>query len=169
MDHIQYWISNKYLWIPFYAFLLGLIIYKYKKKAILIIVLLIGLITVADQTSRTFKYGVERFRPCREESTHQPKPHLVENHCGGKYGFFSAHSANSFAVAFYVGCLLLPFYSKARRYLLIWAAVVAYSRIYLGVHYPSDIFVGAIFGCLYGWLFFKLFTLFERRLFKKAA
>lgn len=168
MDPIQYWISNKFFWIPFYAFLLGLVIYRYKKKAILIVVLMAGLIGAADQTSQFFKYGVERYRPCRTESTHLPIPHIVENHCGGKYGFFSAHSSNSFAIAMFVGCLLLPFYGKARSYLLLWAGIVAYSRIYLGVHYPSDIFVGALFGMLYGWLFYKLFSLLDKNLVESS-
>lgn len=167
MDPIQKWISDKYIWIPFYALLLAGVIYKYKKKAVLIVVLLIGLIAATDQTSRAFKYGVGRYRPCRPESTHMPKPHTVEKHCGGKFSFYSAHASNTFGLAVFIGSLLLPLIKGARKYLLIWAAIVTYSRVYLGVHYPSDITIGAITGMFYGWLFFKLFIWLEAKVYKR--
>ena len=134
-------------------------------KFFLIIFLLIGLITVADQTSRAFKYGVGRYRPCRTESTHQPKPHLVKGHCGGKYGFYSAHAANTFAIAMFIGSLLIPIVKKAKYILLIWAGIVAYSRVYLGVHYPSDITIGALSGFFYGWLFLLIFHKLSAKFF----
>jgi len=164
MDSIQFWISDKYVWIPFYILLLVGIVYHYKKKSILIVFMVAGLVTVSDQSSQFFKYGVGRYRPCRTESIHQPKPHLVKNHCGGKYSFYSAHASNSFAIALFLGSLLIPVVRKSKRYLLVWAAIVAYSRIYLGVHYPSDILFGALSGSLYGWLFWKFYNYLDSKL-----
>jgi len=164
MDLIQYWISNKYFWIPFYIFLFVGIVYHYKKKSIIIIFMVAGLVTVSDQSSQIFKYGVGRYRPCRTESTHQPKPHLVNEHCGGKYSFYSAHASNSFAIALFLGYFLTPLVRRARYYLLFWATIVAYSRIYLGVHYPSDIIAGALSGLLYGWLFWKAYNYLDFKL-----
>ena len=169
MDSIQYWISDKYIWIPFYIILLFAIIYQYKKKSIIIILMVVGLISVVDQSSQAFKYGVGRYRPCRLESTHQPKPHIVNKHCGGKFSFYSAHASNSFAIAFFLGCLLTPVFRYAKRYLLIWATIVAYSRIYLGVHYPADIFFGALSGLFYGWVFWKLYNYIESKLQPKNS
>ena len=126
-----------------------------------------GLVTVSDQSSQVFKYEVGRYRPCRPESTHQSKPHLVKNHCGGKYSFYSAHASNSFAIALFLGCLLTPLVRQAKNYLLVWAAIVAYSRIYLGVHYPSDVFVGALSGLFYGWLFWKAYRYLDSKLSAK--
>tara|TARA_B100001173_G_C16019689_1_gene561439 strand:+ start:1274 stop:1789 length:516 start_codon:yes stop_codon:yes gene_type:complete len=169
MDTVQYWISNKYIWIPLYVLLLIFIILHYKKKSIVIVLMMVGLITVCDQSSQFFKYGVGRYRPCRTESAHQPKPHLVNDHCGGKYGFYSAHASNSFAIALFIGYLLTPFARNSKKYLLVWAAVVAYSRVYLGVHYPSDIIVGSFMGLLYGWLFYKGFTFFNLKLMQSNS
>ena len=166
MDNIQYWISNKYVWIPFYLLLIIGILYHYKKKSIIILILLAGLITVSDQTSQIFKYGVSRYRPCRTESFHKPKPHIVKNHCGGKFSFYSAHASNSFAIALFFGLLLKPILRRSKSYLIIWATVVAYSRIYLGVHYPSDIIFGSFVGSLYGWSFYKIFIFINVKLSK---
>ena len=161
MDFIQFWISDKYIWIPFYILLLVGVICHYRRKSILIVVMVAALVTLSDQSSQVFKYGVGRYRPCRGESMHQPKPHLVKNHCGGKYSFYSAHASNSFAIALFLGFLLTPVVKRSKSILIFWAAIVAYSRIYLGVHYPSDILVGTFFGITYGWLFWKLFQFIE--------
>ena len=157
MDPVQYWISNKFIWIPFYAFLLFLLFKHYKKRAVLAVVFIVTLITSTDQLSGFSKRYAGRYRPCREESWHRPRPHLVDNHCGGAYGFFSAHASSAFGLAVFVGTLLMPVFNHARKYMLFWAAIVAYSRVYLGVHYPSDIFVGALVGLFLGFLFTALF------------
>lgn len=166
LDPIMKFISGKLTWLPLYLFLLYLIIRQYGKKVLLIIGVVIVLITASDQLSQAFKYGFKRYRPCQELSSHAPKPHIVDNKCGGFYGFYSAHSSNSFAIAFFLGSLLLPLYRQARVLLLFWAGVVAYSRVYLGVHYPADITVGAIFGVALGWLFQFFYFKVEERLYK---
>ena len=74
----------------------------------------------------------------------------------GRYGFFSGHAANSMAAAVFAGLLLKPYYKKLIFILLLWSTFVAYSRIYVGVHYPLDIVCGMIFGALSGFGFYKL-------------
>ena len=84
--------------------------------------------------------------------------------CGGKYGFFSAHAANTMAIAVFFSYLL----RKNTRYivtlLLCWSIIVSYSRIYLGVHFPGDVLVGWIFGILLATLYYFLFLYTEKRL-----
>jgi undecaprenyl-diphosphatase len=132
------------------------VIYQYRKKAILLIVLTAALVATTDQVSRSFKYSIERYRPCRPESNHLPKPHVIKEHCGGKFGFFSAHASNTFGIAIFFGSLLIPLVKHSKYILLIWAAIVAYSRIHLGVHYPIDIVCGALCGILFGWIYTKI-------------
>ena len=74
----------------------------------------------------------------------------------GKYGFFSGHSSNSMAAAVFAGLMLKPYFKNLIFILLFWSAVVAYSRIYVGVHYPIDILCGMTFGAISGFIFYKL-------------
>ena len=150
-DGVMWWISAKYTWIPFYACILGWLIYKYRLRSLVIIVSIVLLITASDQGSvHLFKNVFERLRPC-----HNPElkdlVHLVNNRCGGLYGFVSSHAANSFALASF----LIPLFRQRwfTAVLITWAVLVGYSRIYLGVHYPFDIIAGASFGCLVGYIF----------------
>ena len=83
----------------------------------------------------------------------------VKSSCGGYYGYFSGHASNSFAMAtFFV--VLFAGHFKLLRWLFVVAAFVAYSRIYIGVHYPLDVISGTFFGVLSGWLFAKLYLRF---------
>jgi undecaprenyl-diphosphatase len=89
------------------------------------------------------------------------KIHLVNNYCGGKYGFVSSHAANSFAFA-----IITSLFLKNRIVfwiLLIWASIISYSRIYLGLHFPLDVSVGALFGIFSAILFYKICNLIIRR------
>ena len=120
------------------------------------------LILMTDQTTNLFKNVlVCRYRPCHNlEYGHLV--HLVGDHCGGKHGFFSGHSSNSFAIAMFVAQLLRG--RKTMFFILLWAAIVAYSRVYNGVHYPSDIVAGAMAGMLFGYLCSKLYLISGKKL-----
>ena len=151
-DFAMYWISNKYIWIPLYAWLIWVVIRKYKYKSIVIILTTIIVIAASDQGSvHLFKNNFERLRPC-----HEPElaglVHTVKDKCGGSFGFISSHASNSFALAIF----LIPFIRRKYKYfplfIITWAVVVSYSRVYLGVHYPGDIICGAIFGAMIGYL-----------------
>ncbi|MEQ8908566.1 MAG: phosphatase PAP2 family protein [Vicingaceae bacterium] len=150
-DQIMSFISGKVEWAPLYLILLVLLIVKYKRQSWWLLLAVGVAIALSDQISvKVFKEGFERFRPCHNLDLKEIV-HLVNNKCGGKYGFVSSHASNSFSLATLLGLLLQRKTSKWALILLwFWAAVVSYSRIYLGVHYPSDVMGGALLGVLIG-------------------
>ncbi|TLP80364.1 phosphatase PAP2 family protein [Maribacter sp. ACAM166] len=162
-DNFFQFISHKLSAIPLYLFLLILTYRKFGLKRTLVLLVSVALlITVTDQFSNFFKYGVARLRPCHDSEI-APIMRLVKSYCGGQYGYFSAHAANSFAIAVFFGSVLQSSIKYIAVCLVIWAALVAYSRIYIGVHFPLDIITGALLGSLFGWLFVKLFIFSLRK------
>jgi len=158
-------ITHKFTFVPLYAILLFLLYRKFGLKALLIFVVVVALmITFTDQITNVFKRGFERRRPCGAEGIID-KVRLVAAYCG-KYGFFSGHSSNSMAAAVFAGLMLKPFYKNLIFVLLGWSAIVAYSRIYVGVHYPLDIVCGLTFGAISGFMFYKLATFLINRFVK---
>lgn len=149
-------ITNKLTFIPLYALLLFLIYKRLGLKALLLIVVVVAImITFTDQVTNLFKYVIaKRPRPCREDEL-QGIMRFIAPRCG-RYGFFSGHSANSMVVAVFAGLILKPYYKNLIFILLFWSAIVAYSRIYVGVHYPLDIICGMTFGAIAGLGFYKL-------------
>lgn len=152
-DSIMWAFSGKLTWIPLYLIVLIYIIYKYKKKSILIILSFLVLVLLTDQACTILKYGVKRYRPTHNLLI-QHTVHTLKGYLGGQYSFVSAHAANSFGFATLTGCLLRPHFRNLIWILYIWAAAVSYSRIYLGVHYPSDIICGGILGISLAMLIF---------------
>ena len=151
-DFIWLSITDKKSSIPLYIFLIYYIYKKFSNKEFLkYLILVIILIVLTDQASGFFKDFFQRLRPCYDQEINS-FIRIVKEGCGGLYGFFSAHAANTFAVAtfFY---FTLKRYSKNFKYLFLWAAIVSYSRIYVGVHFPFDIIFGACFGTVLGYLF----------------
>ncbi|TBN04890.1 phosphatase PAP2 family protein [Hyunsoonleella flava] len=154
-DNLWLIITNKLTFIPLYAVLLFLLYKKFGAKSLLVFVIVVALmITFTDQITNVFKRGFERPRPCGNQSINDAM-RMVAAYCG-KYGFFSGHSSNSMAAAVFAGLALRPYYKNLIFILLFWSAVVAYSRIYVGVHYPLDIICGMTFGAISGYLFYKL-------------
>ncbi len=148
LDFIMFWASNKGIWAPFYAFLIYLFFLHYKKTGWILVGLTFLLVAISDQsTVHLFKEVFMRLRPCHDPSL-AGLVRLPDDHCGGQYGFISSHASNSFAVAVFVGYFLGKKIRHFMTVMLIWAALVSYSRIYMGVHYPSDVIVGAIWGSL---------------------
>ncbi len=143
-----FWIlvSEKWFWIPLYIIFLYFLYKNFNKKSLFYILLFVALgITASDQIANIFKFGFERLRPCHDPSL---EGLLREVKCGGKFGFYSAHSSNSFFVATYLTILLGKKIKQLPYFLFVWAAIVAYSRVYLGMHFPGDIIIGAIMGIL---------------------
>ena len=148
-------ITNKLTFIPLYALLLFFIYKKYGLRPLLLMVLVISvMITFTDQITNVFKDGFMRARPCRADGV-SDLARFVAERCG-KYGFFSGHSSNSMAAAVFGGLILRPYFKNLIFILLFWSFIVAYSRIYVGVHYPLDIICGMAFGALSGIMFYKL-------------
>lgn len=147
----QFWLymSEPYFWVPLYLMLFLVIIHNFNFRQIVLIFLCIGLCFFATDylVSHFIKPVVKRIRPCHIQEI-QSHIRLVKETCGGKYTFFSSHAANTFGLAFLLGRILYPKYPYAIYLLIIWSSLVAYSRIYLGVHYPLDVLIGAIYGIL---------------------
>ena len=162
-DHLMWAVSDLRLWIPLYLFFLFIIQRRWGWRGLGIAVPVIaGMIYCADSGSvMLFKETVQRLRP-----SHVPELadaiHLLPGadgmlYRGGTYGFVSSHASNHFAIAlFMIGVLRgVPRWSAVA--LLLWAGLIAYSRVYVGVHYPGDVAAGALYGAAVGILFSFLF------------
>ncbi|EAQ37772.1 PAP2 superfamily protein [Dokdonia sp. MED134] len=153
----QFWliVTNKLSSIPLYALLLFFIYKQYGIKGTLITVVCVALlITGVDQLANAFKHGFMRPRPCRVAAFETTIRYIAER-CG-RYGYYSAHAGNSMAVAVFAGLALRRSYKNLIFFLLFWSAVVGYSRIYVGVHYPGDVLTGWIIGAAIGYGLYKL-------------
>lgn len=155
LDFLMYWFSDRYIWFPFYGLIIAFIVWKLRWRAIHTLVAIISVIITADRfTSGFMKPYFQRLRPCHEESI-QGIINMIAG-CGGQYGFVSSHAANSFGFAMITWLIFRDKYPQF-GYIFLWAIPVSYSRIHLGVHYPSDVIIGAIVGMIIAWLIFKLY------------
>ena len=164
--------SNIIVYIAFLEFFLrrkGFKSYKTKTLDIIYIVFIVLLmILISDQSANIFKDSFQRLRPCYDELI-KDSVRLVKEGCGGKHGFFSAHASNSFSLAVFFGLLFKDFSKYPIYFTLIFASLISYSRVYLGVHYPLDIIFGALFGMINGLVIYsvherilKSFNLFNK-------
>jgi len=134
-------------WIPLYGLIVAWLIWRWGRHSVGALVVIALAITAADQfASSLVKPLVGRLRPCHDALI-STQVHTIAG-CGGQYGFISSHAANTFALAMLVFLLSRPFpeHRLLGWAMFAWAGLVTYSRIYAGVHYPTDVLCGALAG-----------------------
>jgi undecaprenyl-diphosphatase len=157
LDAVMRGASNMLVWFPLYALFLFLLWKRWGKRAFFwSLPLLAVMIWCTDSGSvLLFKETVHRLRPCQAPNV-RDYVRAVDG-CGGLYGFVSSHASNHFGIAAFMIGILQGTPRWTMWALLGWAALIGYSRIYLGLHYPADIFIGGLYGAAIGWIFFLIF------------
>ena len=173
---VFFWIvSQIWTWLPLYIFILWMLVKKFGKHSWISILLFFLIIFCTDQTCNILKNNVKRHRPSHTEAiaddiqlVRKPNGHY---YYGGQYGFPSAHAANSMALA--IAVFLFFGKEKKKRWILpamiAWSLLLAYSRIYLGVHFPLDILVGFLVGGCWAWLLSRLYHHFQKKISEKSS
>jgi undecaprenyl-diphosphatase len=157
-DVVLPYFRDSVFWAPLYIFMLAFVALNYGKKGWWWSIAFICTVAIADMvSSRLFKEGFERLRPCKDPFFME-QVRLLLKYCSGGYSFTSSHAANHFGIATFVS---LTFYSAFGRWIFIsylWAFFISYAQVYVGVHYPLDIAGGAGIGTLAGLLTARVFN-----------
>lgn len=141
---------DKYVWVPFYIFLIAYFNINYGLKGLAVTLMVILTITISDQTSSSLiKETVERLRPCKQEAI-ASEARLLIGHCGAGFSFTSSHATNHFALAGFIATLLGTRWGWVAPAIYIWAFIVSYAQVYVGVHFPFDVLAGGILGTVIG-------------------
>ena len=153
-------ITDKFTFLPLFILIIFFLFKKNGTKGLLVILLFISvLILFTDQFTNVVKDFTQRLRPCRLDEL-QGLLRDIDIRCG-KYGFFSAHAANSISVTiFIINCVDDSVKIFLKPVLILWVMIFSYSRIYLGVHYPLDTIFGLSFGIFSGFLFKYIYNYF---------
>lgn len=158
LDTLLPFCREKWAWAPLYLFLLVFLPLNFGKKGWILLLALVCAVGLADMTSSSLiKKNVRRLRPCNN-------PALVVQArvpCGSGYSFTSSHAANHFAAAFFIIGILGHHRRWIRPAALVWAGLISFSQVYVGVHYPLDVLAGALLGGLIGWCSVKTLVLFR--------
>ena len=151
-DSVLPWWREANAWVPLYLFFIVFIFLNFKQKAIPWILFVVITLTISDQLSSTLiKNWVARPRPCKDEFL-QSQVRLLLNNCSGGFSFPSSHATNHFGFAMFIFLTLKPILKKWSWLFFVWAASICYGQVYVGVHYPADVFCGTILGCMIGYL-----------------
>ncbi len=161
LDVLMFNISKIWIWIPLYLGVIAFIVKKWKQESIWILLSLIICFALTDQLTNLIKEIFGRLRPSHEPAL-AGLVHHVQGYLGGKFSFVSGHAANVFGFALLSALIIKnTIYSWA---IFFWAVAVAYSRIYLGVHYPLDILGGMSLGMGIATIIFLIWNRFQKKL-----
>lgn len=153
-DGLWLFITHQFNWAPFFLVIFYLLYSKIGIRNFIIAILFIAvLVLICDQTANFFKESVQRLRPCNDEEI-KGIIRIVKD--SETFSYFSGHATNSMATTVFV-FLILKKYFKYAFLLFLFPLIFAYSRIYLGLHFPLDILSGYIFGATFGFLFYKIY------------
>jgi undecaprenyl-diphosphatase len=154
-DSLWLAVTSPLYWLPFFAIILLLLQKQLGgRKLLYFIGFTAVLILISDQSANLFKWYFHRIRPCNVEDL-KASIHVVKS--SSSFGFYSAHASNSMAAILFVYLVLRKKFTTTYG-LFLFPLLFAYSRIYIGVHYPLDIFTGYAFGAIYGYLCYRLYS-----------
>jgi undecaprenyl-diphosphatase len=155
-DGIWLLITKQINWIPFFLILLFILYKKLGTKKLGIAVLILAaLITFTNEITDVIKFSIQRIRPCND-LTLMGLIRVVKD--SDTFSYFSGHASNSTAAMMFVFLILRKHY-KYSYLIFLYPVIFAYSRIYLGLHFPLDIISGFVFGSLTGFLFYRFYSI----------
>ena len=156
-DSIMPFLRQPLFWLPLYLFIILFAIYNFQKKAAVWIGWMILTVVLTDTiSSHFFKPLFGRLRPCNNpELTDSIR--LLVDHCGQNGSFTSSHATNHFGIAVFIFMTLDKVWGKFNYLFILWAAVISFAQVYVGVHFPFDVIGGAILGSSIGYLTAKRF------------
>jgi membrane-associated phospholipid phosphatase len=158
LDLVIPFFRNQWFWAPLYLFLLIYLPYRFGARGFIWCAMFLLAFMCSDQATVTFiKPYFHRVRPCNNPYLEGIVRVLVPRSAG--FSFPSAHSANHFSIGMFMAVTLGRIAKWVKPTAIIWATVVAYSQVYVGVHYPIDIACGGILGATIGYCVGKLFNL----------
>lgn len=158
-DALLPWLRNKYIWLPLYMFILSFLVINFRTKGFIYFLGLLLVVGLCDQgSSGLLKPIVGRERPCNDVAFSEYARTLID--CGSGKSFPSSHATNHFGIAAFLSMLFARIWRPVTVIAFVWAFVVSYAQIYVGVHYPLDIIGGALMGTLFGllvcWLIMRI-------------
>ncbi|HQW12606.1 MAG TPA: phosphatase PAP2 family protein [Saprospiraceae bacterium] len=163
LDELMPYIRMPLVWIPLYLFIIYLFIRWFGKKFWIPLLFLAAAVGFSDYSnSSIIKKLAQRPRPCNEVEVRAHLDVLVP--CGSGYSFMSSHAANHMAIGYFMYLIMRRKKNKWAAIWLLWAAIIGFAQVYVGVHYPIDALSGAVYGALIGGGFYCLYRKSEKRI-----
>jgi membrane-associated phospholipid phosphatase len=148
-DRLMPLMRNPFFWSPLYLFLAVFAIFNFKKKGLWWILFFVFTAACTDLIgTHIFKYNFARLRPCNDPVM-MAYVRMVLNRCSGGFSFVSNHAINHFGMAAFSFMTFRGFFHSSWIF-FVWAAIVAYAQVYVGVHFPFDVIGGAFMGTIIG-------------------
>jgi membrane-associated phospholipid phosphatase len=150
LDTLMPFFRESTFWIPFYLFLIVFVFVNFGKNGWVWLLFAFITVLLTDQfSSSIIKNWVQRPRPCADP-LFSNQVRLLLDHCSGGFSFTSSHATNHFGVATFLFVTLGRFFGSWKYLIFIWAALICYAQVYVGVHYPLDVIIGALLGFTIG-------------------
>jgi membrane-associated phospholipid phosphatase len=158
LDEFIPFIREPFVWMPFYFFLILFTTINFKKKGMLWVLFFLVNAMISDYVSSTIiKNNFVRLRPCHDPAI-ADKVRFLVSYCPTSSSFTSSHAVNHFAAAMFIFTTFKKPVSPKWAFIFLWAFIIAYAQVYVGVHFPFDIFCGAIVGLILGYIPAKIFN-----------
>ena len=156
-DAVMPWLREAAFWLPLYLFFTVFVLINFGKRGAVWIIFFLLTVTISDQVSGFLKHWIQRPRPCNDPFMSQYIKLRLE-YCSPSFSFTSSHAANHFGVAAFLHLTLKNVAGIKTAWLFLWAFIICYAQMYVGIHYPLDILGGTVIGLSAGWMMSKVFN-----------